>query len=169
MYGTVDDDYFASLIDPDDPDAPTPLTSHDGDNGFYYWLPVEKDAMFGLVSLRADISQASEPVLEFWYQGQGSTIDVLAAGGTKALAVIKTIDLQAAPTTRWTQARIPLDALKADGAVQFELRLTATHNDVTTHGAFHSTISVCATSPPANCASSAPHVPNYRCPAINCQ
>lgn len=129
MYGTVDDDYFASLIDPDDPDAPTPLTSHDGDNGFYYWLPVEKDAMFGLVSLRADISQASEPVLEFWYQGQGSTIDVLAAGGTKALAVIKTIDLQAAPTTRWTQARIPLDALKADGAVQFELRLTATHND----------------------------------------
>lgn len=128
-YGTMDDSYFSSLIDPDDPDAPAPLKSHDGDNGFFFWLPIDKDAMFGLISVRADISQAANPVLEFWYQGQGSTIDVLVASGQNDLSVVKTIDLQTEPAGEWTLARVPLADFKADGSVQFEIRLTATHND----------------------------------------
>ncbi len=128
-YGTMDDSYFSSIIDPDDPEAPAPLTSHDGDNGFYYWLPMEKDVMWGLLSLRADISKAANPVLEFWYQGQGSTLDVLLAAGTDSeLKLIKSIDLKNNPTAGWTLARIPLSDYKARGAVRFELRLTATHN-----------------------------------------
>jgi len=128
-YGTVDDNYFASLIDPEDPDAPEPLKSHDGDNGFYYWMPLEKDITFGIISVRTDISKAVHPVLEFWYQGQGSLLEVLIAGATGKLEVAETIDLQKAPTNAWTLARIPLDNYKEAGAVQFEIKLTAIHND----------------------------------------
>lgn len=127
--GTVDDGYFPSLIDPEDPDAPAPLTSQDGDNGFFYWLPMENGAMYGLVSTRVDISGATNPVLEFWYQGQGSNVDVLVAKGDGALAVARTINLQENPTDGWTLARLPLTEYKDAKAIQFELRLTAAHND----------------------------------------
>ncbi|MDE6801954.1 MAG: hypothetical protein K2J06_04220, partial [Muribaculaceae bacterium] len=129
QYGTMDDSYFESLIDPEGPDAPKPLKSRDGDNGFFFWLPVDKDALLGLISVRTDISKATEPVLEFWYQGQGSTIDVLIAGGTDSLKVAKTIDLKENPATDWTLAQIPLDSYKANGAIQFEIRMLANHND----------------------------------------
>lgn len=129
MMGTVDDNYFPSLIDPEDPDAPQPLTSQDGDNGFYYWMPYEVNVNYGLISVRADISQARKPVLEFWYQGQGSIIDVLAGTEIDNLSSIHSINLQETPTTGWTQARIPLDDFKSIGAVMFELKLTAAHND----------------------------------------
>ncbi|MGM9852583.1 MAG: choice-of-anchor J domain-containing protein [Muribaculaceae bacterium] len=127
-YGTVDDDYFPSLIDPTDPEAPTPLTSQDGDNGFLYWLPAEKDVMMGMSCVRVDISKATDPVLDFWYQGQGSKLDVLVAGGKDEPAVVKTIDLKEAPTTGWTLCRVPLAEYKSAGAVQFGFRLTAVHN-----------------------------------------
>lgn len=128
-YGTITDDFFSSLYDPEDPDAPTPLTSQDGDKGFYYWLPYSNEAMLGLVSVRTDISKAAHPVLEFWYQGQGSLIEVLIAGGTDALSVAKSIDLKENPSTGWTLARIPLDSYKAKATVMFEIRLSAIHND----------------------------------------
>lgn len=128
-YGTVTDDYFASLFDPEDPEAPEPLKSHDGDEGFYYWLPFDASAVFGLTSVRTDISAATNPVLEFWYQGQGSKIEAFVAGGTDEPALAHAIDLQTNPTTGWTLARIPLDQYKAQGAVMFELRLSAVHND----------------------------------------
>lgn len=127
--GTVDDSYFPSLTDPEDPDAPTPLTSQDGDNGFFYWLPIENGAMYGMVSTRVDISGAANPVLEFWYQGQGSNIDALVAGEDGVLAVARTINLKENPTTGWTLARVPLTDYKDAKAIQFELRLTAVHND----------------------------------------
>lgn len=129
QYGTMDDSYFASIIDPDDPDSPEPLTSHDGDNGFFYWLPVDKDAMMGLQSLRADISGAANPVLDIWYQGQGSMLDVMIAKGNGPLAVARTIDLLENPTTGWTICRVPLDEYKEAGTVNFEVRLRAVHND----------------------------------------
>ena len=130
MMGTVDDDYFPSLIDPTDPDAPAPLTSQDGDNGFFYWLPYEKDVMYGMISTRIDISAASNPALEFWYQGQGSALDVLISKDDAPFEVAETIDLQQTPTTEgWTLATIPLNAYKDAKAIQFELRLRAIHND----------------------------------------
>lgn len=130
MQGTVDDDYFPSLIDPTDPEAQAPLTSQDGDNGFFYWLPYEKDAMYGMISTRVDISSAANPVLEFWYQGQGSDIDVMVSKDDAPFDVVKTIDLKETPTTGgWTLASVPLDAYKDAKAIQFELRLRAVHND----------------------------------------
>lgn len=130
MMGTVDDDYFASLIDPTDPEAPAPLTSQDGDNGFFYWLPYEKDVMYGMISTRVDISATANPALEFWYQGQGSAIDVLVSKDNDPLEVVKTIDLKETPTTDgWTLASVPLNAYKDSKAIQFELRLRAIHND----------------------------------------
>lgn len=130
MLGTVDDTYFPSLIDPEDPDAPTPLTSQDGDNGFFYWLPYEKDVMYGMISTRVDISAAANPALEFWYQGKGSDIDVLISKDDAPFEVAKTIDLKENPTTEgWTLASIPLNGYKDAKAIQFELRLRAVHND----------------------------------------
>ncbi|MFA4046040.1 hypothetical protein HPS54_03325 [Prevotella sp. PCHR] len=130
MQGTVDDEYFPSLIDPEDPDAPAPLVSQDGDNGFFYWLPYEKDVMYGMISPRVDISGAANPALEFWYQGQGSDIDVMVSKDDAPFDVVKTIDMQADPTTGgWTLASIPLTDYKDAKAIQFELRLRAAHND----------------------------------------
>lgn len=129
QYGTITDDYFASLIDPDDPDAIKPLASQDGDGGFYFWMPFEKDVAYGLISTRADISKASAPVLEFWYQGQGSIIEVYGGHEIGEMEQIATIDLQKNPTEAWTLARIALDAFKTKGAVMFELRFVAAHND----------------------------------------
>lgn len=129
QYGTVDDGYFASLIDPDDPEAPKPLTSQDGDNGFYYWMPVDKDAMLGLQSVRVDLSDAVNPVFDIWYQGQGSMLDILIASADGELAPAHTIDLQKAPTSGWTLCRLPLAQYKDAGAISFEVRLRAVHND----------------------------------------
>lgn len=129
QYGTVTDKYFESLIDPEDPDAPTPLKSQDGDGGFYYWMPIDKDAAYGLISTRADISKASKPVLEFWYQGQGSIIEVYAGHELGDLELAISFDLKAKPTSDWTLASVPLDAYKAKGAVMFEIRFVAAHND----------------------------------------
>lgn len=130
MQGTVDDDYFPSLIDPEDPEAPAPLVSQDGDNGFFYWLPYEKDVMYGMISPRVDIAGAANPALEFWYQGQGSDIDVMVSKDDAPFETVRTIDMQAEPTTGgWTLASIPLAAYKDAKAIQFELRLRAAHND----------------------------------------
>lgn len=129
QYGTIDDDYFASLFDPEDPEAPEPLTAQDHDKGFYYWLPMDKDAMFGLQSVRADISQAAHPVLDVWYQGQGSVLDILVAKGTGDLEVASSVDMKENPTTGWTLCRVPLDAYKDAGTVSIEVRLRAVHND----------------------------------------
>lgn len=132
QYGTIDDEYFASLVDPDDPTAPSPLKSQDGDNGFFFWLPAEKDVIVGLSTIRTDISKATDPVLDFWYQGSGSQLDVLVAGGTNDLQVVKQINLKDQPTTDWTLCRISLAEYKALGAVSFGFRLTAIHNTETT-------------------------------------
>lgn len=128
-YGTITDEYFASLFDPEDPDSPTPLTSQDGDGGFYFWMPFEKDVAYGLISTRADISKADKPVLEFWYQGQGSLIEVYAGFEVDQLQLLSTIDLKENPTEGWTKATLPLDEFKAQGAVLFEIRLVGAHND----------------------------------------
>lgn len=127
--GTITDDYFASLFDPTDPESPKPLASQDGDNGFYFWLPYDTNVMYGLISVRADISKADKPVLEFWYQGKGNVIEVLCGTDIDNLELIETIDLKAKPTDEWTQARVALDRFKAAGAVMFELRFKARDND----------------------------------------
>ena len=125
QYGTITDEYFASMVDPD---AGEPISSQDGDGGFYFWMPIDNGAAYGLISTRADISKASNPVLEFWYQGQGSMIEVFAGDEIGEMDMIHVIDLKENPTTGWTQARISLDAFKEKGAVMYEIRFVAAHN-----------------------------------------
>lgn len=130
-YGTVDDSYFESLIDPEDPEAPKPLKSQDGDNGFYFWMPIKANVLWGLQSVRVDLSKTQKPVLDVWYQGKGSTLDIMAAHGEEEYAPLRTIALKDAPTDDWTLCRVPLDDFKADGTVRVALRLTATDNTET--------------------------------------
>ena len=127
-YGTVDDSYFESLLDPDDPESPKPLKSQDGDNGFFFWMPIETDVMWGLQSVRVDLTKTKNPVLDVWYQGKGSTLDIMAAHGEAEFTPLRTIALKDAPTDDWTLCRVPLDEFKADGTVRVALRLTATDN-----------------------------------------
>lgn len=127
-YGTVDDSYFESLLDPDDPESPKPLKSQDGDNGFFFWMPIETDVMWGLQSVRVDLTKTKNPVLDVWYQGKGSTLDIMAAHGEAEFAPLRTIALKDAPTDDWTLCRVPLDEFKTDGTVRVALRLTATDN-----------------------------------------
>lgn len=56
----------------------------------------------------------------------------MIAAGSGDLAVANSIDLKENPTTGWTLARIPLSEYKAKGGIQFEIRLSAIHNDDTT-------------------------------------
>ena len=129
MAGTVPDNYLQTNADAEGDPEPEYLNSQDRDNGFLYILPMEKDDVYGLLSLNTDISAATNPVLEFFYQGQGSALDVLIATPGNELTVEKTIDLKAAPTTGWTPCQIDLKPFIAKKTVRFELRLRAIHND----------------------------------------
>lgn len=129
MAGTVPDNYLQTNADAEGDPEPEYLNSQDHDNGFLYILPMNKDDVYGLLSLNTDISTATNPVLEFFYQGKGSAIDVLIATPDRDLTVEKTIDLKATPTTDWTQCQIDLKPFIAKKTVRFELRLRAIHND----------------------------------------
>lgn len=127
MCGTVYDNELQTNLE-DEEAEPEYLNSQDGDNGFFFVMPYEKDARYGFFSGRVDISAASNPVLEFWYQGKGSAIDVMVAGGDCRFETIRTIDLKEESTDDWTLCRLPLEAYKEWGAVQMELRVRAIHN-----------------------------------------
>ncbi len=129
MAGTVPDNYLQTNAGAEGDPEPEYLNSQDHDNGFLYILPMNKDDVYGLMSLNTDISAASNPVLEFFYQGKGSALDVLIATPDRDLTVEKTIDLQATPTTDWTLCQIDLKPFVAKKIVRFELRLRAIHND----------------------------------------
>lgn len=126
QYGTITDEYFASMVDPE---IAEPLSSQDGDHGFYFWMPIEKDVAYGLISTRADISKAPNPVLDFYYQGQGSVIEVYAGHEIDEMDLVETVDLKANPTDKWTLARVPLNSIADKSGVMFEIRFVARDND----------------------------------------
>ncbi|MDE6634849.1 MAG: choice-of-anchor J domain-containing protein, partial [Bacteroidaceae bacterium] len=76
MAGTVEDNYLQTNAD--DPDAePEYINSQDGDNGFFYFMPVNKDDMLGMCSQAVALPQTANPLaLDFYAQGKGSVIDV---------------------------------------------------------------------------------------------
>lgn len=127
MCGTVYDNELQTNME-DEGAEPQYLNSQDSDNGFFYFMPIEKDAVYGFFSTKIDVSKAKSPVFEFYYQGKGSEIDAMIAENGGEFKAVKTIDLQAAPTDGWTLCRIPLDAFKDARYVQLELRLRAVHN-----------------------------------------
>lgn len=128
MVGTVDDTSLPTNAD--DPDAePEYLTSQDGDNGFFYFLPTEKDDLYGMMSLPVSIKGAKNPVLEFYAMGQGSAIDVMAGPSLPEMKVLKTIDFKQTPTDGWEPFAVSLAEFADAGIVNFELRMRAIHND----------------------------------------
>lgn len=128
MVGTVDDTSLQTNAD--DPDAePQYLTSQDGDNGFFYFLPMNKDDMYGMMSLPVSIEGAKNPVLEFYAQGKGSVIDVMVGPSLPEMKVVKTIDFKQTPTDGWEPFAVPLKEFAGYGAINFELRMRAIHND----------------------------------------
>ena len=128
MCGTVYDNELQTNAD-DYEAEPVYLNSHDGDNGFFYIMPMEKDAKYGLISTKISLAGASNPVLEYHHQGKGSIIDVLVSADGGDFVTAHTLDLKENPTDDWTLCRVPLDAYKDSRFIQVELRLTAAHND----------------------------------------
>lgn len=121
-YKLMTDATFASL---NTLDYPQSVTSQDGDNGFYMWSPESKDAYYGLISLRGQIADTENPVVEFWYQGKGNKIELLTGTDCNNLVLSRTIDLEAEPTNGWTMARVNLDSYKPAGSALFEIRFKA--------------------------------------------
>ena len=113
-----------------DDEAGTPqyLNSHDADDGFFFIMPMEANASFGFCSTKACVSAAANPVLEFFYQGMGSAIDVMVAKGSGPFEVVQTIDLKETPTSGWTLCRTDLAAFKQAPYIRIELRVRSIHN-----------------------------------------
>ena len=104
------------------------LTSQDADNGFFYFLPYDKDASYGFFTGKIDIASLQKPVLEYFYQGKGSVLEALVStGGEWQMA--RSIDLMENPTDGWTLAQIDLSEYKTAGYVQLKFRVRAIHND----------------------------------------
>lgn len=128
MAGTVDDTSLQTNAD--DPDAePQYLTSQDNDNGFFYFLPMEKDDLYGLMSLPVSIEGAKNPILEFYAQGKGSVIDIMVGPSLPEMEVVTTIDFSQTPTDGWQPFAVELSDFAADKVINFELRMRAIHND----------------------------------------
>ncbi len=128
MYGIIHDNELQTNLE-DEGAEPTYLNSQDDDNGFFLILPMEKDAMLGIFTTKISLAGLGNPVLEFYYQGKGSALDVLLAKGAQEFEEVKSIDLREAPTDDWTRCTISLAEFKDLPYIQFELRVRGIHND----------------------------------------
>jgi len=104
------------------------ISSQDGDNGYFIILPTEKDAKYGIFSGKINVSKASKPVFEFYYQGQGNVLDAQIAKNGNEFVTAKSIDLKANSTKGWTLCQIPLDEYKTSKYIQVQLFVTARDN-----------------------------------------
>ena len=128
MQGTVFDNELQTNADADEGVAPEYLNSHDADNGFYFFMPIDKNSSYGFYSAKIDIKDAVRPVFEFWYQGKGSVLDAKLGVDGGDMKVISSIDLKENPTDDWTLARIDLSPYKSAGYIQVGIMLRAVHN-----------------------------------------
>ena len=128
MQGTFLDNELQTNTDAEEGVEPEYLNSQDGDNGFFLFLPVEPYASYGFYSAKIDISKATTPVYEFYYQGKGSVIDAnVAVDGGQFLAA-KSIDLKENPTDGWTLCRVDLSEYKSAKYIQIGIMVTGIHN-----------------------------------------
>ena len=127
MTGIMGDNELQTNADQEDAE-PEYLNSQDADNGFLYILPYEKDAYYGIQSVKFDISQAANPVLEFFYQGMGSELVALVSKDGGEFQTVNTINLQENPTSGWTLCRTDLSAFKDARYIRVEIALRAIHN-----------------------------------------
>lgn len=128
MCGTVLDHSLQTNAEEEDAE-PVYLNSQDRDNGFFFILPMRKDALYGMMSGKISLQGAQSPVLEFYVQGKGSAIDAMVAADGGMFETLSTIDLRQQPTEGWHLVSLPLDAYAGSDYIQIELRLRAVHND----------------------------------------
>lgn len=130
LTGIIGDNELQTNMD-DEEAEPEYLNSQDADNGFFYILPQATNAIYGIQSVKVDVSKAEKPALDFHYQGMGSALDVLVAADGGPMETVKTIDLKENPTTGWTLGQVDLSAYKSSKYIRFGIRLRAIHNTET--------------------------------------
>lgn len=128
MNGTILDNELQTNADAEEGTAPEFLNSQDADNGFFLFMPIEKDAAYGFFSTKIDISKAADPVFEFYYQGKGSVIDARIAVDGKPFETVRSIDLKENSTDGWTLCRIDLSEYKSARYIQVGVMVRAIHN-----------------------------------------
>ncbi len=128
MQGTVYDNELQTNADADEGVEPEYLNSHDADNGFYFFMPIDKNASYGFYSTKISIKDAANPVFEFWYQGKGSVIDATLGVDGGEMQAVHSIDLKENPTDDWTLARIDLAPYKSANYIQVGVMMRAIHN-----------------------------------------
>lgn len=128
MQGTSNDNEIQTNSDAEEGVAPEYLNSHDADNGFYFFMPIDANSSYGFYSTKISIKDAAHPVLEYWYQGKGSVIDAKLGVDGGEMKVINTIDLKENSTDDWTLARIDLSPYKSANYIQVGVMFRAIHN-----------------------------------------
>ncbi|MDE7154382.1 MAG: choice-of-anchor J domain-containing protein [Muribaculaceae bacterium] len=128
MQGTIYDNELQTNTDADEGVAPEYLNSHDADNGFYLFMPVDINSTYGFYSAKISIKDAAKPVFEFWYQGKGSVLEAKLGVDGGDMEVIHSIDLKENSTDDWTLARIDLSPYKSANYIQIGVMLRAIHN-----------------------------------------
>lgn len=128
MQGTIYDNELQTNSDADEGVEPEYLNSHDADNGFYFFMPIDINSSYGFYSTKISIKDAANPVFEFWYQGKGSVLDARLAVDGGEMKAIHSIDLKENSTDDWTLARIDLAPYKSANYIQIGVLLRAVHN-----------------------------------------
>ncbi len=127
MVGTVYDNDL-QMNAGDEGVEPIYLNSHDGDNGFFFAMPMEKDAVYGLQSGKIELSGAVTPVLEFHMQGKGSNVEVMVARDGGVFETVKIIKFKETPTDDWTLFSYDLSAYKDAKYIRIAFKYTAVDN-----------------------------------------
>ncbi|MDE6535429.1 MAG: choice-of-anchor J domain-containing protein [Muribaculaceae bacterium] len=128
MNGIMYDNELQTNTDADEGVEPEYLNSHDGDNGFFFLMPIDINSAYGLFSTKISLEGAENPVFEFWYQGKGSVLDAKVAVDGGDFEVVKSIDLKEESTDDWTLCRIDLSAYKSAHYIQIGFLMRAIHN-----------------------------------------
>lgn len=127
--GVLYDNELQTNADAEPGVEPEFLNSHDADNGFFYFMPIDKDSSYGFFSTKIDISKAANPVYEFFYQGKGSVIDAKVGVDGAPMQVVHSIDMKENPTDGWTLARIDLSPYRSSRYITVGVLFRAIHND----------------------------------------
>lgn len=91
----------------------------DGDNGFAVFFPGETTKSSSLLySVKIDISKASKPMLTFMYAGDANRIKAQVAKNGEAFTTVKTLDLNATPSSDWSKATVDLADFKGADFIQ---------------------------------------------------
>ncbi|MBD5424797.1 MAG: hypothetical protein HDR45_01205 [Bacteroides sp.] len=128
MNGTVCDNELQTNTDADEGVEPEYLNSHDADNGFFLFMPIDVNSSHGFYSAKISLEGAENPVFEFWYQGKGSVLDAKLGVDGGEMETISSIDLKENPTDDWTLARIDLTPYKSANYIQVGVMVRAIHN-----------------------------------------